>query len=149
MLNPLIINMRKIATYTISGLAVLAVIFGIVKDNSNNVSLGSVARSNEYQSQSVVTATTQTGGLLCSNSGALGSVVITGAAAGVIEVYDASTTNGTLRTIVATTSLKKLATIPASTVAGTYTFDVVGGNGIVWERSLSATPTTTITYRCF
>ena len=76
-------------------------------------------------------------------AGMLGSVVITGAAAGVINIYDASTTGP--HSDYATTAI---AVIPASLVAGTYTFDAVATRGIVFEMVSGGTmPTTTITWK--
>jgi len=139
--------MSNITKVILGVIAVVAVVFGFRATTDTKVQ--GVNRSNEYQALTIVPATTATGGMLCTAGGALGSIVITGAAAGVIEIYDATTTNGTLRTTVATSSLTKLATIPASTVAGTYVFDVVANTGLAWARTLAATPTTTLTYRCY
>jgi mannose/fructose/N-acetylgalactosamine-specific phosphotransferase system component IID len=80
---------------------------------------------------------------LRTGSGILGSVVITGAGAGQITLYDATTTNSSLRTKLATTTIVN---IPASTAAGTYTFDVVFNDGLIFEYSGTA-PTSTITWK--
>ncbi len=76
----------------------------------------------------------------------LGSVVITGAAAGVINIYDATTSNVNLRTGNVPTSTILKATFPASAAAGTYTFDTTVTNGL-YVSILGTMPTTTITYR--
>lgn len=79
--------------------------------------------------------------VLKSGAGTLGSVVITGAGTGVLTLYDATST--VTNTEWATTTL---ATFPASTAAGTYTFDVIFRKGLLIDYS-GTVGTTTITYR--
>lgn len=82
---------------------------------------------------------------LSTHPGTLGSVVITGAAATLFELYDATTTNANLRAIKATTTL---ASFPTSAAAGTYTFDVDYNVGLIAEfKTGTAIATTTITWR--
>lgn len=107
----------------------------------------SVNVSSEYQPLVVVPNLQGTSGTLCKFAGTLGSVVITGAGAGTMELYDATTSNSSLRTTVATTSLTKIASIPASAAANTYTFDVRTLTGLIWEAT-GTKATTTLTYRC-
>ena len=77
--------------------------------------------------------------------GTLGSVVITKAGAGEINIYNATTSNVNLRAL-ATSSLQVLATFPDSVVAGTYNFNIVATDGILVV--LEATkPVGTITYK--
>ena len=76
-------------------------------------------------------------------SGVFGSIVVTGANTGMINIYDATTTNKNLRTKTATTTL---VSIPASMAAGTYTFDIIFNNGLIYEYSGLA-PTSTITWK--
>lgn len=76
-----------------------------------------------------------------STQGTLGSVVITGANTGSINLYDETTTAA--HTDHATTSI---ASIPGSTAAGTYTFDAVYFRGLVVEINGNVA-TSTITYR--
>lgn len=114
---------------------------------------GSVAIGNAYSATStapskVYGAQTNTSQNILSGSGTLGSVVITGANTGIINFWDATTTNSSLRTgQVATSSLTLLASIPASTVAGTYTLDVEFKTGLVYDVYSGIMPTTTITFR--
>lgn len=82
------------------------------------------------------------------SGGLLGSVVITGAGAGSFAIYDATTSNATLRTTSATTSLKVLAQFPANASAGTYTFDEYYQYGLAVEFT-GAIGTSTITYRSY
>ena len=108
------------------------------------IKLGSVAIANEYRATSTkdYKGTVLTNlKVLKSESGTLGSVVITGAGAGTINLFDATSTktNGEW----ATTSL---ASIPVSAAAGTYTFDVSFYKGLIVEI-IGTAPTSTITYR--
>lgn len=114
--------------------------------------LGSVAVTNEY----FATSTAANGGhgatitgtqLIRTGGGALGSVIITGAAAGAINIYDATTTNILNRTGNKATSTILIASFPPSTVAGTYTFDTWFTTGLLVELYGGTMPTTTITYR--
>ena len=76
----------------------------------------------------------------------LGSVVITGAATGWMEIYDATTTNISLRDASQSTSTILIAHIPVSAAAGTYTFDVLAKRGLTVYIE-GTQPTTTITWR--
>ena len=125
-------------------LALLVIILPKLQVAPSGLSLGSVTVGNEYSA----TTTKKFQGKNMPNltvlkpaSGALGSVVITGAAAGQIVLYDASTSiNGAFYP---TTTL---ANFPNSTAAGTYTFDVNFNRGLLVEI-LTNTPTSTITFR--
>ena len=136
----------------ILGVIVVVVIGAVVLSSKTRtgVSLGSVNVANEYQSLFMHPATSGTSGTLCSNSGALGSIVVTGANTAVLNFYSATTSNSGIRTVTATSSLTRLASLPAATAAGTYTYDVRAPLGIIWESSATTlVPTTTITYRCY
>lgn len=112
----------------------------------------SVAQGSEYQAtttaaNSVYGART-VGGLIKTGRGMLGSVVITGANTGIINVYDATTTDVNLRTgNLATTSIH-IASLPASLVAGTYVFDTAFSHGLYFDLVAGGSmPTSTVTYR--
>lgn len=110
---------------------------------------GSVQFGSEYHS--TTTSTGRFGTLVnltgtTAQSGALGSVIITGAATGVINIYDATTTDVTLRTGAMGTSSILLATFPSSEATGTYTFDAQYYRGLIVE-TIGTMPTTTITSR--
>jgi hypothetical protein len=110
--------------------------------------LGSVARSGEYQSTTTSLGRFSTGPIsLCSTPGTLGSVIVTGAAAGPIYFYNATTSSVLLRHASLSTSTLILATLPASIAAGTYTYDSIAPTALMMEVS-GTMPTTTITYRC-
>ena len=111
---------------------------------------GSVSYASEYHSTSTRTLPASTAiaalSLLGSGPSTLGSVVVTGAGAGNINFYDATTSNALLRAGTMATSNITVASIPASAAAGTYTFDVVVYNGLLMEVTGTA-PTSTVTYR--
>lgn len=85
--------------------------------------------------------------LIKTGTGALGSVIITGANTGIINFYNATTSNVSARTGNTATSTILLASFPASAAAGTYTFDVVYTTGLLVELESGLMATSTITYR--
>jgi hypothetical protein len=112
----------------------------------------SVPETQEYTATTTaangVFGTTITGTkLIRTGSGALGSFVITGANTGVVNFYDATTTNVSLRTGSVATSSILLASFPASTVAGTYTLDVRYSTGLLIDVPTGTVATSTVTYR--
>lgn len=116
--------------------------------NNPHVVNGSVGLGNDYHSTTTRTAIVgvpygQLTALTGTNAvgGTLGSIVITGANSGQINIYDGTSTQTNSQTGTST-----LVVIPASTVAGTYTFDVQFYRGLVIEV-IGLAPTTTITYR--
>ena len=113
---------------------------------------GSARPGDEYMATSTaasnVYGATVTGDrLLKTGSGALGSVIITGANTGVVNFYNATTSSVLLRTGGAATSTILLASFPASAAAGTYTFDAEYTNGLLVELESGTMSTSTITYR--
>ena len=106
-------------------------------------SIGSVSVSDEYQS-------IQTGAGLANGTvlkpvpGVLGSVVVTTTAVGTLTIYNATTSNVTLRAG-ATSTLEILAVLSNPT-AGTYTYDVEADQGMIVDFS-GTQASTTITYR--
>ena len=113
---------------------------------------GSVSVTNEYQATTTAAGTaygsTITGDSLVKRGlGTFGSLVITGAATGVINFYDATTTNVNSRTGNKATSTIHIASIPASLAAGTYVFDHEFTDGLFLDLDSGTMPTTTITYR--
>jgi hypothetical protein len=136
--------LTKLSWYSFLTLIMVVVIGGImyIKPQSN---LGSVGEGGTYKPYY-----TPSGGanykVLKTSPGTLGSVVITGAGAGSITLYDATTTDVTKRAL-ATTSLTVVAQLPASTAAGTYTFDANFYKGLAAVWSSTLTGTSTITYR--
>lgn len=109
---------------------------------------GSVTISSEYHATSTVSTpgSFPVEAQLQSYGGSLGSVVITGATTGTINLYDATTSNALLRTPGISTSTLLVASFPASAPAGTYTFDRALYNGL-YIVTTGTIPTTTITHR--
>lgn len=109
--------------------------------------LGSVQQGSEYHSTSTGSQyATPAQIAFTAEPGTLGSVVITGANTGIVDFYDATTTDVNKRTGQKPTSTIRVANIPASLAAGTYTFDVIFVNGLMMVSS-GLLPTTTITWR--
>lgn len=126
---------------------VLLVLVGGVfylKDNPS-ISTGSIETGQEYNATTTrtIAGTALTSRALKTVSGSLGSVIITGAGAGVINLYDSTTTPATAETY---TTVPLLASIPASAAAGTYVFDSAFSNGLYVELTGTAA-TSTITWR--
>ncbi len=114
--------------------------------SQNNTALGSVSIGGEYQGTTTSIGRFPAVAVLKTEQGTLGSVIITGANTGTINIYDATTTNILQRNQSQGTSTILLATFPASATAGTYTFDRVFFNGLLIE-TIGLMPTTTITSR--
>lgn len=128
------------------GFAIILTIFALVIVGYKNPqhSAGSVGVGNSYHSTTTITSlgvAMATNHLLQTGTGDLGSVVITGANTGVINIYD-STTTGSHSDYPTTL----LASFPASIVAGTYTFDTQFYHGLVVEIT-GTVATSTITFR--
>jgi len=102
------------------GIAVVALLISLFGSNEGG-RLGSIEdASSGYQStttRSIPGSSLANGQILSLGQGILGSVVITGAGAGVINLYDATST--ITNSQFGTTTL---VTIPASAAAGTYVF---------------------------
>lgn len=110
--------------------------------------LGSTARGSEYFS----TTTTPffgaggTENTIVTGNATLGSVVITGAGAGTIDLFDATTSNVSARAATMSSTSVLIASFASSATAGTYTFDRYVVTGL-YISVRGAQPTTTITYR--
>lgn len=105
----------------------------------------SVSQGSEYQGTTTSQGRFLADAVLPANS-SLGSVIITGPAAGVINLYDATTANPSLRAASMGSSTILLASFPLNAATGTYTFDRVIFNGLL-VNIVGTVPTTTITFR--
>ena len=134
--------------FTILSILALIVLVGVgvgYLSSTKDVS-ASVAVTGEYNGTSTRTyngvpipAVT----LLKTGQGTLGSIVITGANTGIINIYDGTSTVTNVQW-----STTTLVSIPASAAAGTYTFDINFTKGLLYTVSAVATaPTSTITWR--
>jgi hypothetical protein len=116
---------------------------------------GSVGIGEQYQSTTTPAVPDETNlcrarvGTASSTTGILGSVNITTSGAGTLAIYDATTTNASLRAAIATTSMQ-LATFQASPTVGSYHFDVKFERGLLVDYTTTGTgvSSTTISYRC-
>ena len=131
-------------------LLVVALVFGLGYAISSLQSkpkvLGSIGDGFGYNATTTSTGRFTADTVLKSTGGQLGSIVVTGAATGVIELYDATTTAITSRSAAFASSSILVASLPASTAAGTYTFDRELKYGLVISI-VGTMPTTTVTYR--
>lgn len=124
----------------LGSLVLIGVLVFLSQGSSKNL-FGSVVGGNEYNAtttRNYAGTSMSNPALIKSGYGTLGSVVITGAGAGVINFYDNTSTS--------TTATTTLASIPASTAAGTYILDVAFTRGLLVEI-VGTAPTSTITYR--
>ena len=115
--------------------------------------LGSVTVGNEYIATSTAASNAYGGftgdALVLQGTGTFGSLVVTGANTGVINIYDATTTvvGAGGRAASKATSTILIASIPASMAAGAYPFDVAFKDGLLFDLISGSMPTTTVTYR--
>lgn len=137
-------------TITIGVIVVLFIGYSFLT-GTTAIPLGGVTVGNEYNATSTAGSNVYgafTGDqLLKTGWGSFGSVIITGANTGIVNFYNATTSDVTQRTNNIASSTILLASIPASTVAGTYTFDVIFTDGLLLELETGIMPTTTVTWR--
>lgn len=142
-------NKIVLALFITSGLFLFALLLG------NSFARLAVASTPSEASDYTATSTAAngaygaftTGRRLKPGAGSFGSIVITGANTGVINVYNATTTDVNKRTGQKATSTILIASIPASTAAGTYVFDASYTDGLYIDLVGGHMPTSTITYR--
>lgn len=144
MTNRITVSVIAIALLVIAGL--LAYIAATPRQ-----ALGSAIEGQEYLATStaavnVYGANIQASALIKTGRGGLAQVVITGANTGTMHFYNATTSDITKRASSKATSTILLASFPASTAAGTYTFDVAFTDGLYLDVS-GTVATSTITYR--
>jgi len=127
-------------------------LFGLAFITWSNVRPVSASTIQGSEYRATTTASTLSGTfvspfLVKQGQGSLGSVVITGANTGVVQILDATTTRADQRAPSQATSTIVLAEFPASAAANTYTFDVTFTRGLLVTVLSGLTPTSTITYR--
>jgi hypothetical protein len=140
-INKIIVSLFIFALVIVAGITLIG------KKETPTFIQGSAVIGNEYHSTTTYNARGAVNvsdlRVLQSGSGTLGSVVITGAVAGVMTFYDATSTRTNAEWASTT-----LAVFPASTAAGTYTFDTIFQKGLLVDfSSATAIPTSTITWR--
>lgn len=129
----------------------LSLVSVVIASKSKNSSvLGGVQQGSEYNQS---TSTKSFNGTSIANlqvlqngPGALGPVTITGAAAGQINLWNATTSDVNLRTGNKASSTLLIMTIPVSAAAGKYGDDVAFTTGLMIEI-LGTAPTSTIPWR--
>lgn len=133
-------------------LASLIVLLPKLSVNNDSRSFGSIIDGQGYNSTTTRTGIVATGYDLESNqgngpnSGILGSIIITASSSGQINLYDATTSNVSLRTGQRATSSLLLANIDAWAPPGTYVFDTVFRHGLLLVTG-GTLGTTTITWK--
>src|SRR4051812_21743146 len=133
---------RVVQLIILVGLMFVTILF-IAFLSGNKTANGSVAFGNDYQATTTdATWTTLTPKILLSKGGSLGSVIVTTIGTGSLTLYDATTTDNTLRASVATSTIT-VANWQITTSLGTYTFDTSFKNGLiaVWVGTNDATTT--------
>ena len=137
---------QLITTVTLAIVISVTVVLGYNGYNSRTTNVGSVSVGSEYYSTTTRPTLTPAIQVAKNGPGAVGNVTITGAAAGAIRLYNATTTNINLRTSQKATSSILIADFPNSTVAGTYVVDAAFSDGLIIDI-LGTIPTTTVTWR--
>jgi len=136
---------------TLIGIGATLVVVALFVGDVVSINVGSVVQGNDYHATSTASNAVYgafTGDkVLKSRPGSLGSVVITGANTGIVNFYNATTSDVTKRTGNKASSTQLMVSIPASTAAGTYTFDVEFTDGLLVELESGLMPTSTITFR--
>lgn len=133
-----------ILIYVVSVLLAVGITYFVTKPDVEPVVSG-VTVGNEYNYVSV-TPVSSAPAMLKTGPGAFGSFIISTAGTGRLILYDATTTQSTLRTIQATSSLPIVATIEPSQAVGDYVYDVVFNGGLLIDY-VGTQGTSTITYR--
>ena len=140
-------KLQKIIISAVAAAVLVLSLAGVFAENKG-ARLGSVNIGNEYQATTTSTGRFATGPtVLCTSGGSIGNVNITGAAAGILDMYDATTSAITSRAAHMATSSILLVNFNTSAAAGSFALDRVFFNGLLVNFS-GTMPTTTISYRC-
>lgn len=123
----------------------IVVAFSFFVNNNPKLVSASVAQGNEYQS-TTTDKTWETNSIRVLNSvpGALAQVTVTTSGGNTLDIYDATTTNATLRTNTATTTLAHFQTVGTNE---TFTFDAIYRYGLIVQTSTTNVASSTITWR--
>src|ERR1051326_8572175 len=140
---------KKTIEYTLMA-AVLVLGFVIAFRLAPQPVAGSVTQGNEYIARNFaannVYGASTTPGALKIGAGSLAQVVIEGATTGTLNFYNATTSDALFRDASQSTSSILIASLPASLVAGTYTFDASYSRGLFMDLT-GTMPTTTVLIR--
>lgn len=142
-------TLKKLSWYSFLTL-IMVVIFGVMLVNKPKPAENNLSGVN-VGSECLATTTDQLGGtlpLLNAKAATLCSVIITKAGTATLDIYNATTTNVNLRTgQIATSSLLRLATFPASPTVGAYPYEVRANTGIIAVWGTGSVSSTTISTR--
>lgn len=132
------------------GAIVLVLMLGFSFRNPSVV-VGSVQDGQGYYATTTSAAPDALGTLatvktLRSGPGMLGSIVLTGPNSGTMALYDATTSDITLRTGGIATSSLLIAYLPVNATSTTYTYDVQFKIGLLFVQ-IGAAATSTITFK--
>lgn len=139
--------------YSLAGIITAMIITALFFSfyNQTHVALGSTIQGNDYQATTTAGSSVYgsiTGSkLIKTGYGSLGTVVITGANTGIVNIYDATTTDITKRTGNTATATILIASLPASLTTGDYVFDTALSWGLYVDLVSGIMPTTTIAFR--
>lgn len=147
MINRLSNTLLYAAGLLVLACVVLFVVFYQPQKGSASVSDGNAYIATSTAANSVYGATITGSAKVVTGPGLLGSWVITGANTGIVNFYDATTSDVNQRIAGTATSSILLASFPASTAAGTYTLDVKYKYGLYVDVISGSIATSTITYR--
>lgn len=144
--------MSRALTLSLAGVLALFSVFVYFVSIQPESARGSIIQGFEYNSTSTAAnslygAQTASEVLLKTGAGSLAQVTITGANTGVLNFYNATTSNVNLRTGNTPTSTILIASFPASAAAETYIFDAQFTTGLIYVLEDGNLPTTTIMWR--
>ena len=143
-----LLNHKNILAVAFLLLAVtIAMVFQQPRGAQGSIRIGDELQATSTAPSSAYGATISGDTLIKTGTGALGSVIITGANTGIVNFYNATTSDVNKRTGQVATSTILLASFPASTAAGTYVFDTQFTYGLYIDLISGAMPTTTVTFR--
>ena len=148
-------TLTKKSLFILGALAVLAVVYVLGVSQQTDEVLASTIMGNDYMATSTAAnsffgasvGANPTGSIIKTGAGTLASVVIMGANTGVMNFYDATTTNILARTGNTSTSSILIASFSPSATVGTYTLDVEFSTALLLELNTGVFATSTITYR--
>lgn len=144
-------TIKTLAPFAVA-LAVISALLFVVLSLQPMQTMGSVIESQEYMSTTTAASTIYGSTITASKvikagQGSLAQVTITGANTGVVNFYNATTSNVSLRTGQKATSTILIASFPASVAAGTYLFDAQFTDGLYIDLVGGNMPTSSIMYR--
>jgi len=125
---------------------IIMVILALILPGSP-LKIGAIDGRDSYNFKNIIAASAPTSTPVVGGNAILGSVVInTVASAGVLRIYDGFN-NSTSDATLATSTGTLIASFPAASIAGTYTFDVAVVKGIVVDPATGFNGNYTVTFK--